>query len=115
MVAVGLGDRHYARLFRDETHITFPLLIDERRKAYAVADLKSATIWSLFSRVTAEHRRRAKAGGHSQQRLGRNPFQLGGSFVFLPGDVDRYAHISQSFGDNAPVDDLLNALRTPVT
>ena len=41
---------------------------------------------------------------------GRNPFQLGGSFVFGPGDVDRYAHVSETFGDSAPVARLLAAL-----
>lgn len=111
IVAIGLGDRHYARMFREDAGITFPLLVDEERKAYAAADLKSASLWSLFSRESAAHRRRARAGGHRQHKLGKNPFQLGGSFVFGPGNVDRYAHISQSTGDNAPIEDLLGALR----
>jgi hypothetical protein len=42
--------------------------------------------------------------------LGPNPFQLGGSFVFGPGNLDRYAHVSRTFGDNATVEDLLAAL-----
>lgn len=33
-----------------------------------------------------------------------------GSFVFGPGDVDRYAHVSETFGDTAPVSLLLAAL-----
>lgn len=111
IAAIGLGDRHYARMFREDAGITFPLLIDEERRAYAAADLKSASLWGLFSRETAAHRRRARAGGHRQHKLGKNPFQLGGSFVFGPGNVDRYAHISQSTGDNAPIDELLRALR----
>lgn len=111
IAAIGLGDRHYARTFREDAGITFPLLIDEERRAYAAADLKSASLWGLFSRETAAHRRRARAGGHRQHKLGKNPFQLGGSFVFGPGNVDRYAHISQSTGDNAPIDELLRALQ----
>jgi hypothetical protein len=55
-------------------------------------------------------RRRARAAGHRQGRLGPNPFQLGGSFVFGPGDRNRYAHLSETFGDNAPVSALLAAL-----
>ena len=53
---------------------------------------------------------RARAAGYRQHRKGPNPFQLGGSFVFGPGNVDRYAHVSQTFGDNAPVAALLAAL-----
>ena len=110
-LAIGLGDRHYARMFRDEVGISFPLLVDEARRAYVAADMRSASVWGLFSRQTFAHRRRARAGGHRQHRLGKNPFQLGGSFVFGPGNVDRYAHISQSTGDNAPIDEILRVLR----
>ena len=56
-------------------------------------------------------RDRARSAGHRQHRLGRNPFQLGGSFVFAPGNVDRFAHVSRTFGDNASTDELLAALR----
>ena len=110
LAAVGLGDRNYARMFRDETGIPFPLLIDEARQAYRVAELKSANPLHLLRRENAAARRRARGGGHHQHKLGQNPFQLGGSFVFGPGNVDRFAHISQTFGDNATVLALLEAL-----
>ena len=110
LAAVGLGDRLYARAFREETGITFPLLIDEKREAYSAMELKSANLFHLLRRDNAESRARAKAAGHSQHKLGRNPFQLGGSFVFGPGDVDRFSHRSETFGDNAPMEALLAAL-----
>ncbi len=117
LAAVGLGDRHYARLFREETGITFPLLVDEERGAYRAAGLGTASLLHLFRSDNARARKRARAGGHKQHRnpwialrLGKNPFQLGGSFVFGPGNVDRYAHISETFGDNAPPAELLAAL-----
>lgn len=110
LAAVGLGDRGYARAFREETGITFPLLVDEKRQAYEALQLKNANLLHLFRRDNAAARARAKAGGHSQHSLGKNPFQLGGSFVFGPGDVDRFAHVSETFGDNAPIDSLLAAL-----
>jgi hypothetical protein len=110
LAAIGLGDAHYAALFREETGIAFPLLIDADRQAYRAAGLKSANILHLLRSDNAAARKRATAGGHRQHKLGANPFQLGGSFVFGPGNVDRYAHISQTFGDNAPVESLLAAL-----
>jgi hypothetical protein len=110
IAAIGLGDAHYARLFREDTGIDFPLLIDEQREAYRAAGLGSATLLDLFYPQNMRARKRAKAGGHRQRRLGKNPFQLGASFVFGPGNVDRYAHISQTFGDNASPDDLLAAI-----
>jgi hypothetical protein len=110
LAAVGLGDRAYARAFREETGIGFPLLLDEARQAYEALELKNANLFHIFRRDNAAARAHAKAGGHSQHKLGKNPFQLGGTFVFGPGDVDRFAHVSATFGDNASMESLLGAL-----
>jgi hypothetical protein len=110
IAAIGLGDANYARLFREETGIDFPLLIDEKREAYKVAHLGSANFLHAFRADNSAARKRAKAEGHRQHRLGKNPFQLGGTFVFGPGNVDRFAHVSKTFGDNAPMGDVLKAL-----
>jgi hypothetical protein len=64
-------------------------------------------------------RREAKAAQYSemtplefvrQRGIKKNPFQLGGSFVFGPGNVDRFVHISETFSDNASPASLLAAL-----
>lgn len=110
LVAIGLGDANYARLFREDTGITFPLLIDENKEAYRAAALGKASVLHLLRKDNAAARKRAKSGGHRQQKLGKDPFQLGGSFVFAPGNVDRFAHVSETFGDNAAIADLLAAI-----
>jgi len=110
LAAVSLGDAQYAKAFRQETGITFPLLIDEEKKAYDALELKSANIFHILKKDNFVARDRAKAAGHEQHKLGKNPFQLGGSFVFGPGDVDRFGHFSETFGDNAAMKDLLGAL-----
>ena len=111
MAAIGLGDRNYAKLFRDETGITFPLLIDEERQAYRAAGLGSASLLHLLRHDNAIARRRARANGHRQHALGKNPFQLGGSFVFAPGNRDLYTHLSKTFGDNASIAELLEVIK----
>ena len=110
LAAISLGDRNYARIFQEETGIGFPLLIDEKREAYAIADLGVANLLHVLRRDNFQSRKRASEAGHRQHKLGKNPFQLGGSFVFGPGNVDRYAHLSKTFGDNANVQELLAAL-----
>jgi hypothetical protein len=110
LAAVGLGDREYARAFRQETGISFPLLMDEKREAYQAMELRSANLFHLLRKDNYLARARATTAGHSQHKLGKNPFQLGGSFVFGPGDVDRFAHFSETFGDNASMEALLGAL-----
>lgn len=111
LAAVGLGDRHYGSIFKEQTGITFPLLVDEDRKAYGAAGLKVGSMLHLLRKDNAIARKRAAAAGHRQRRLGKNPFQLGGSFVFGPGNVDLYAHLSETFGDNANPVDLVAVLR----
>jgi AhpC/TSA antioxidant enzyme len=112
LAAIGLGDVHYARVFREEARIDFPLLIDENRAAYKAAGLKSANLLHLLRSDNAAARNRARAAGHQQHRVGRNPFQLGGSFVFGPGNRDLFAHISKTFGDNATPEALLHAVKS---
>jgi hypothetical protein len=113
LAAIGMGEAADARAFRDKSGIDFPLLIDERREAYRAVRLRSASVFHLLRADNATARRRASAAGHRQGRLGAHPMQLGGSFVFGPGDVDRFAHWSETFGDNAPIADLLAALGAP--
>ena len=111
LAAVGLGDMHYARLFREETGITFPLLVDTQRKAYKAAALKSGNVFHIFRRDNTKARARARGAGYKQHQLGKDPFQLGASFAFGPGNRDLFIHLSSTFGDNANPLDLLAALK----
>jgi hypothetical protein len=110
LAAIGLGDFTYAKHFREDTGISFPLLVDENRQAYQTIDLRNASLLHLLRKDNVAARKRAAAGGHRQHKLGKNPFQLGGSFVFGPGNQDRFAHVSETFGDNASPADLLAAV-----
>jgi len=110
LAAVGLGDLRYARLFREEAGITFPLLVDAGRIAYRAIELRKTTFFGLFTRENFAARARAKAAGHRQHKLGKDPFQLGASFVFAPGNKDLFGHLSAYAGDNAAMSSLLAAI-----
>lgn len=110
LAAIGLGDLRYARMFREETEIAFPLLVDAGRLAYRAIELRKTSFFGLFRRENLIARTRARAGGHRQHKLGKDPFQLGASFVFAPGNKDLFTHLSASTGDNAPITSLLAAL-----
>ena len=111
LVAIGLDDVGYARQFREDSKIDFPLLIDDKREAYKAMGLGSANLLHLFRKDNAAARKRAKAAGHRQVKLGKDPFQLGGSFVFAPGNKDLFVHVSETFGDNADPKQLLKAVQ----
>jgi peroxiredoxin len=110
LAAIGLGDMNYARVFREDTGITFPLFVDDKREAYRAAELHKANIIHLLRSDNAASRKRAKASGFVQKKLGKDPFQLGATFVFAPGDQDWFVHQSETFGDNAPVERVLAAI-----
>ena len=110
LAAISLGDARYARLFQEETGIDFPLLIDADSKTYKLANLGKANLLHLLRSDNLQSRKRAKAAGHHQHKLGRDPFQLGGTFIFGPGNIARFAHLSKTFGDNASPATLLAAL-----
>jgi hypothetical protein len=110
LAAVGLGNASYAQAFREESGITFPLLIDEQRQAYGALELKKGNLFQIFWKLNMLARKRAKAAGYRQHKLGKDPFQLGGSFVFGPGNVDYFVHISETFSDNAPPEVLLKSI-----
>ena len=111
LAVVGLGDAKYASFFREKTGIQFPLLIDDKCAAYKAVGLRHASLLHLLRRDNMQARRRAQAAGHKQHRLGKDPLQLGGSFVFAPGNKDLFAHVSETFGDNAAPKEMLEAIR----
>jgi hypothetical protein len=111
LAAIGTGKPSYARTFRADAGIDFPLLVDPGLAAYRAAGLEKASVFGLVDPRVALATARAVAAGHRQGRTGSEPMQLGGSFVFAPGDRELFAHVSGSFSDNAPVNDLLAVLR----
>jgi hypothetical protein len=110
LAAIGLGGMDSARHFHDEFKVTFPLLVDEDSAVHRAADLRKANVFHLLRSDNAAARKRAKAAGFHQTGVGKDPFQLGGSFVFGPGDDDIYLSISKTFGDNTPIPDLIAML-----
>lgn len=87
------ADMNYARLFREEVGITFPLLIDEERVAYRVAGLGVSNLFHMLRPENMAARRRARRSGYRQRKLAKNPFQIGGSFVFSPGNIGTFTHM----------------------
>ena len=111
LAAIGLGDMNYARLFREETRINFPLLVDAERLAYKAAEVTSGNLFHIFRRDNNQARNRARASGYRQHQLGRNPFQLGASFVFGPENRDLFVHFNRTFSDDADPKTLVSVLQ----
>jgi hypothetical protein len=113
VAVVGLGGTDAARALRQELALPFPLLVDEERTAYRAASLRKGSLLDLLRPSNFRARRRARREGYVQTGIGKDPFQLGGSFVFGPGDVDLLVRPATTFGDALPLEDLVAAVRDP--
>ena len=111
VAAVGVGGAFYARGFRDEFEIDFPLLVDEKLVAHQAAGLEKGKLWWALSPSNTIRRFQAMAAGHRYGKIGQDPTQLGGSFVLAPGDRDLFVHRAGGFEDNAPISALVDAVR----
>jgi hypothetical protein len=109
LVVVGNGAPHFARAFRDEFRLDFPLLVDPELVAYRAAGLRRGYVELLSPRVPL-NALRALAAGARQTGVRGDAFQLGGVFAIRAGGGVAYRHASRAAGDHAPIDDVLRAL-----
>ncbi len=109
LVVVGNGAGHFARAFREEFRLDFPLLVDPELRAYRAAGLRRGYVELLSPRVPW-NALRALASGARQTGVQGDAFQLGGVFVIRAGGGVAYRHMSRAAGDHAAIDDVLRAL-----
>jgi len=86
-------------------------VVDERREAYAVADLRRMSLLSLLRPKMLREALRARKEGFRQTKTQGDPWQLGGTMVVAPGDRVVYAYRNAGPEDEAPLDDVLAAAR----
>ena len=108
---VGMGTPDMARDARRETGWRGPVYVDGDAKAYAAAGLAKATIAGVFRPRVVMAALRARKEGFRQGKTRGNPWQLGGTLVIAPGDRVLYAWRNRAADDDAPMEEVLAALR----
>jgi hypothetical protein len=111
LAAIGMGEIEAARAFKSRWQIPFPLLVDRRRESYRALGLRTGNlaqvagprVWAPF--IAGIARGRGVAVGR------QNIYQLGGAAVVTPGGKVVFSHRAANSADNAPVAELLAALR----
>ena len=106
---VGMGTPAHARAFKDETGVTFPVLLSPDKKAYEAMDLKRGSNADVFNpRAALSSLRRAR---HQPLRAPEQDWhQLGGTFVIAPGGEVVFAHRGEYPGDEPEVGAIAAAL-----
>jgi AhpC/TSA antioxidant enzyme len=106
---IGMGTPAHARAFKDETGVTFPVLLSPDKAAYEAMDLRRGSNAEVFS---------PRALGASLRRIRHLPLrapaqdwhQLGGTFVIGPGDEMLFAHRASHPADEPDVEAVASAL-----
>lgn len=112
VAAIGMGLTAMAADFRDKQDIPFPLLVDRGRETHRALELKRGNLLDVAGPKQVVRGIKSLLTGNAQGRPApkQDVLQLGGALVVAPGGEVLYRHQATGAEDNAPVDDLLNAL-----
>jgi hypothetical protein len=109
LTLVGMGTAAHARAFKEETGVTFPILLSPDKAAYEAMDLRRGTTREVFAPGAA--RSTLKRLRHLPLRPPEQDWhQLGGSFVVAPGGEIVFAHRAKDPADEPDVGALVAAL-----
>ena len=111
IAVVGLGSPTFAKGFRESTKYAGPLFVDGEGLAYRAVALGRLRAWNLLSFRMLRNALRARKEGFRQGKVEGDPWQLGGTLVVAPGDRLLYAWRNKNADDDAPIDDVIAALR----
>ncbi len=109
LVVVGCGNRHFARVFREDLELTTPLYVDTERASYRALGMKRGVRRTLGIR-TLRSLWRSWRSGSRQKGVQGDPWQLGGVLVVLPDGRVTFRYLSHEAGDHPPVPEVLAAL-----
>ena len=111
LAVVGLGTPAFAKAFREDAGWRGPIYVDAEAKAYAAAGLVRAGPLRLLRPRVLLAAVRARKQGFRQGKTQGDPWQMGGTLVVAPRDRVVYAWRNASAEDDAPVDEVLAAVR----
>ncbi|MDQ3958029.1 MAG: AhpC/TSA family protein [Actinomycetota bacterium] len=112
VAAVGMGLTAMAADFKEKQDIPFPLLVDRRRETHRAFELKRGNLFDVAGPKQVARSVKSFLTGNTQGRPApkQDVLQLGGAMVVAPGGRVLYSHRASGSEDNAPVDELLDAL-----
>jgi hypothetical protein len=100
-----------ARGARRESGWRGPIYVDGEGVAYRAAGLVKTGVAGVLRPRVVMAALRARREGFRQGRTRGNPWQLGGTLVIAPGDRVLYAWRNRAADDDAPMEEVLAALR----
>jgi len=111
VLCIGMDNLDSAARFRSKHDLPFTLLVDSRRESYKALDIQKGSVRDLIGPSVWKGALRSFRAGNLQGKIRGNPYQLGGAAVIATGGEIVYLHRSENAADNAPIEELIDALR----
>ncbi|HEX2085897.1 MAG TPA: peroxiredoxin-like family protein [Solirubrobacteraceae bacterium] len=112
LVLIGQASPRQAAAFRRKTKIDLPVLADEERVTYRLANLRRGSLTQLVGpRSVLAGVKHSARSGVMQGRVIGDAAQLGGAMVIGPGDEVLFEQRSKNAGDTVEPEELLEAVR----
>lgn len=112
LVLIGQATPRHAAHFRRRYGIQLPVLADENRVSYQAIGAGRAGFTDLFGpKVVAKGALTGVKHRVVQGRTIGDFAQLGGAIVVTPDGRVAWSHLSAAAGDDAPPEEILNAVR----
>lgn len=113
VVVIGNGNANFAQAFREDFHLSGPVLVDPELAAYRAAGLRRGRR-EIASPKMFTNALRAYGTGARQTGVQGDPWQLGGLFAFAAGGDLLFEHRSAAAGDHAAPEAVSAALLADV-
>ncbi|HEX2085890.1 MAG TPA: peroxiredoxin-like family protein [Solirubrobacteraceae bacterium] len=112
LVLIGQATPRQAAAFRRKTKIDLPVLADEERATYRLANLRRGSLTQLVGpRSVLAGVKHSARSGVVQGRVIGDAAQLGGAMVIGPGGEVLFEQRSRHAGDTVKPEELLEAVR----
>jgi hypothetical protein len=112
VAAIGMGLTAMAADFKEKQDIPFPLLVDRRRETHRAFELRRGKLLEIVGPKQVFNGIKSLFTGTGQGRPApkQDVLQMGGALVVDAGGKVLYTHRAGGAEDNAPADELLEAL-----
>lgn len=101
---------YFAKQYAQETGITWPLLIDEKRELYREYEILSASCWDIWGPRTWWVYFKEIVQGHMSKKSTGDISQRGGEILIDPSGIIRLHHVGDGPADRPSVASILQVI-----
>ncbi len=112
IVIITFENDYFARSYAEETHLSWPLLVDDSRETYRNFGMFSASFWDVWGPKTWWAYLKAILKGQKLRTSAGDVFQRGGDVLIDPTGIVRLHYIGKGPADRPAIEMILHGIDT---